>query len=159
MANMARPQGRTGSSPHAGGFALAIGNDLGLDGEAGFNAFDTSPEDPFNFRILTVNQHAKRFAGADLTGHRIGDYPVGLHARGLQTDFNLTKREVQPMYQILHQRFLGFERLYSRIVLPFSTDGQCVDRLASIVQRIIPHRPIVDSTLERRSRTAARPES
>ena len=104
------------------------------------NLLDVSPEDPFKFRILQLNALTLRFAGADYTGRLVGEYPFAIHARGMQSDFNQAKRELLPTYQILHQRFQGIERAYTRLVFPLATDGEHVDRLVTIVRTVIAAR-------------------
>ena len=114
------------------------------DKETLYNFLDVSAGDAFNFRGLNVNPDARRFTGFDLTGHRVGDYPFVLHSVGMQADFSFVKREAQPIYQVLHQRFDRMERTYARVTLPFSSSGKAIDRLVTVVRRIVRIHPIAD---------------
>ena len=111
-----------------------------------YNVLDVSTEDAFNFRGVKINPDAQRFTGFDLSGHRVGDYPFALHSKGMQADFSFAKRESQPVYQVLHQRFGCMERTYARLILPFSSSGKVTDHLVTVVRPIVRIHPIAHAS-------------
>ena len=105
------------------------------------NIVDLSSDNPAHFQVIRVNPASIRFSAFDLHGRRVSQFPFAIHRDGMQADFNHAKTYAEPMYHLLEHRFRGGERIYSRLVLPFSSVGDRVDRVLSLVRPLSPSRP------------------
>ena len=120
----------------------AVGDFLARFRPAGlYNIVDVSSDNPAHFQAIQVNPASFRFSSFDLRGRRLSQFPFAIHRDGMQVDFNHAKTYAEPMYQVLRQRFQRGERTYSRLILPFSSGGDRVDRVLTFVRPLVATRP------------------
>jgi hypothetical protein len=83
-----------------------------------------------NARDFIIELHASgRTFDNDMSGRALGTYNVGIIGEVLMADYYRAKMTAAPSYHQLIVR-AGDERVaYARLILPFSDDGQTVNRL------------------------------
>jgi hypothetical protein len=101
--------------------------DFGLLGRV--NVDDVSPAEPAHFTIELHGAGRTIDKGVNYTGMQLGQYDVEIFARSLLLDFGAVKASGRPAYHQLIVRNSLSRICYTRLLLPFSSNGKTTDRV------------------------------
>ncbi len=115
----------SGIVPRFTAFNPLLVRDFGLLGS--FNVVDVSATDASRF---TIELHASgRVFDEDISGMSMGQHNTPIISRVLMADYYRAKISAAPSYHQVILRSRDVRTAYARLILPFSTDGQNVNRL------------------------------
>ncbi|MCH2393136.1 PAS domain-containing protein [Oceanibaculum sp.] len=101
--------------------------DIGMLGFV--HIIDVSPENPENFNVQVYGSRVTFYNGQNLSGLKIGTFPIPIYRESVATDYNTVRMTGVPAYHRVIATVDGSRRHYTRLLLPFSTDGNRPDRL------------------------------
>lgn len=105
---------------------------------------DSTPEDPRNFIMARHPASPIPGMGAELTGKRLGDIPISLHAESIFVEYLRCKRWQTPMFHEIEQIIGGYQRHYYRLLLPLANDKGDVTRIVYMNHFLTPPRQLYD---------------
>lgn len=106
---------------------------------------DTSVASPDGFVMHEHPEMPSGPFGRELTGVRLADFPVPMHADALIVEYARCRRDGRPMFHEIDQTIGGVSRAYRRIMLPLANERGEVVRVAYGYRflrepEIVPHR-------------------
>lgn len=101
--------------------------DIGMLGFV--HVIDVSSENPENFNVQVYGSRVTFYNGQNLSGLKIGSFPIPIYRESVATDYNTVRMTGVPAYHRVIATVDGSRRHYTRLLLPFSTDGNRPDRL------------------------------
>lgn len=90
--------------------------------------------DPGRMRFDLYGNKSPLDNGRIYTGLAIGDYPIRVYAQSLGADLDIVRHTAEPRYFRIRKRLSGVDYHYSRLALPFSSDGTHIDRVVVAVR-------------------------
>ncbi len=105
---------------------------------------DATPEDPRNFIMARHPASPIPGMGAELTGKRLGDIPIPLHAQSVFVEYQRCKRWKTPLFHEIEQIIGGYQRHYYRLLLPLANEKGDVTRIVYMSHFLTPPRQLYD---------------
>ncbi|MEQ8251376.1 MAG: PAS domain-containing protein [Oceanibaculum nanhaiense] len=122
-----RSMGRPQSIPLLSDMDPKMIADIGMLGFV--HVIDVSSENPENFNVQVYGSRVTFYNGQNLSGLKIGSFPIPIYRESVATDYNTVRMTGVPAYHRVIATVDGSRRHYTRLLLPFSTDGNRPDRL------------------------------
>ncbi|WP_140056019.1 PAS domain-containing protein [Oceanibaculum nanhaiense] len=101
--------------------------DIGMLGFV--HLIDASSENPMNFHVSVYGSRVTLFNNRNFSGRALHDFPIPIYRESVATDYNTVRMTGVPAYHRVIATVDGSRRHYTRLLLPFSTDGNRPDRL------------------------------
>ncbi|WP_157089231.1 PAS domain-containing protein [Oceanibaculum pacificum] len=101
--------------------------DIGMLGYV--HVIDVSHADPSHFSVQVYGSRVTLHNGQNLSGLSVGDLPISIYRQAIGTDYNTARMTGMPAYHRIVATIDDSRRHYTRLILPFSTDGMRPDRL------------------------------
>ncbi|MDM7947956.1 MAG: PAS domain-containing protein [Oceanibaculum nanhaiense] len=101
--------------------------DIGMLGFV--HVIDASSDDPGRFHVTMHGSRVTPFNGRNFSGRALHDFPIPIYRESVATDYNTVRMTGVPAYHRVIATVDGSRRHYTRLLLPFSTDGNRPDRL------------------------------
>ena len=93
------------------------------------HVIDVSPAGPHDFSVQVYGSRVTLHNGQNLSGMPLGDLPISIYRDAVATDYNTARMTGMPYYHRVVATIDDSRRHYTRLILPFSTDGMRPDRL------------------------------
>ena len=101
--------------------------DIGMLGFV--HLIDASSDNPMNFHVSVYGSRVTLFNNRNFSGRTLHDFPIPIYRESVATDYNTVRMTGVPAYHRVIATVDGSRRHYTRLLLPFSTDGNRPDRL------------------------------
>ena len=111
-------------------------NTIALDGQT--TLIDVSDPNPWNFFFMSHWQTSYPRLGSELTNTQVSQYPCGMHAKALMSEYFMTRENAEPVYHEIEQLIFGISRHYRRLILPLTDTENRVTKLIVGVRAIRP---------------------
>jgi hypothetical protein len=90
--------------------------------------------DPGRMRFDLYGKKSPLDTGRIYTGLAVGDYPIRVYAQTFAADLDSVRQTAEPRYFRIRNRLSGVDYHFSRLALPFSSDGTHIDRVVIVVR-------------------------